>query len=122
MAPNIFAGVVWFAVNLLIGGFALYVAARHVVFRDAFRHNVFEHALVTALFGAVVWALLAWVPLVGAILALGGWIGVVHLRYPGGWVRTVALGAIAWTAAVVVLAVLDLIGLSSLTALGIPGV
>lgn len=111
-----------FAVNLLLGGGALFVAARYVTYRDDFRSNGFEHALVTALLGAVIWAVLATVPVAGVVLAFVGWFAVVHYRYPGDWLRTGVTAAAAWAAAVVLLAALEVVGVRSVTALGVPGV
>jgi len=122
MAPfDPVSGLVAFAVNLLIGGAALYVAARYVVFRDRPGTLNYEHAVVTALLGAVVWAALSVVPVVGVLLALVGWIAVIHWRYPGDWLDAGKLGLAAWAAAVVILAVLELLGVRTLTALGVPG-
>lgn len=114
-------GVVVFAVSLLIGGAAIHVAASYAVYRDQPGQLTFEHALLTALLGAVVWALLEWVPLVGALLALVGWVAVIRWRYPGGWVKAAVTGAAAWAAAVVVLAALELVGFGAVSALGVPG-
>ncbi|QCC47188.1 hypothetical protein [Halobellus limi] len=114
-------GVVVFAVGLLVGGGAIHVAARHVVFRGEPGGLTFEHAVLTALLGAVAWALLSWIPLFGALFGLVGWIGVIKWRYPGGWAKAAVTGAAAWAAAVVALAALELIGLGSVSALGVPG-
>ena len=73
-----FDGLVVFAVSLLIGGAAIHVAAKHVAFRRGPGGLTYEHAVVTALLGAVAWALLSWIPLVGSLLALAGWIAVIH--------------------------------------------
>lgn len=116
-----FEGVVVFAVSLLIGGAAIHVATEHVVYRDGFGAATFDHAIVTALLGAIAWALLAWVPLIGSLLGLAGWIGVIRWRYPGGWIKAGVTGAAAWAAAVVVLAALELLGVGAVSALGVPG-
>lgn len=123
LAPftNSLDGVIVFAVSLLIGATAIHVASTHAVHRDQPRRLGFEHALLTALLGAVVWAVLEWVPLVGALLALVGWIAVIKWRYPGGWVKACVTGATAWAAAVVVLAALELVGIGAVSALGVPG-
>jgi len=118
---NPFDGIVVFAVSLLIGAAAIHVAAKHAVYRDQPGSMNFEHALLTALLGAVVWALLEWIPLIGALLALVGWVAVIKWRYPGGWVKAAVTGAAAWAAAVVTLAALELVGFSGVSALGIPG-
>ena len=116
-----FQGLIVFAVSLLIGGLAIHAAARYVVYSGKPGSLTFEHAIVTALLGAVVWALLGWVPLIGSLLALVGWVAVIRWRYPGGWVKAGVTGATAWAAAVVVLAALELLGLGGVSALGIPG-
>lgn len=116
-----FEGLVVFAVSLLIGGAAIHIAAKHVLYRDGFGAATFDHAIVTALLGAVAWALLAWVPLIGSLLGLVGWIGVIRWRYPGGWIKAGVTGAAAWAAAVVVLAALELLGVGAVSALGVPG-
>jgi len=114
-------GLIAFVVNLLIGGAALHLAARYVVFRDRPGALTYEHAIVTALLGAVVWALLSWIPVVGVALALLGWIAVIRWRYPGGWLDAIKLGVAAWAAAVVILTLLELAGVRALSALGVPG-
>ncbi|MFB6160617.1 MAG: hypothetical protein ABEJ61_05500 [Haloferacaceae archaeon] len=106
-------GVVVFAVSLLIGGAAIHASSRYAVYRDAPGKMTFEHAVVTAL--------LAWVPFVGSLLALVGWVAVIRWRYPGGWVEAGVTGAAAWAAAVVALAALELVGVGSVSALGVPG-
>ncbi|KAB1190793.1 MULTISPECIES: hypothetical protein [Haloferax] len=114
-------GVIVFAVSLLIGGAAIHIAAKHVVYREKPGGLSYEHAVVTALFGAVAWALLAWIPLIGSLLALVGWVGVIRWRYPGGWKKAGVTGAAAWAAAVVVLAALELLGIGAVSAVGVPG-
>lgn len=72
MAPILTDGLAVFAVSLLLGGFAFYCAARYVTYRDGDGGTDFQHAVVTALFGAVAWAVLAVVPVVGTAAALVG--------------------------------------------------
>lgn len=98
-----------------------YTRAPYAVYRGNPGSLSFEHAVLTALLGAVAWALLAWVPVVGSPLALVGWVGVIRWRYPGGWIRAAVTGAAAWAVAVVVLAALELVGVGSVSALGVPG-
>jgi hypothetical protein len=105
-----------FAVSLLVGGVAIHAGA--LVVSDA---RGYGHAVLTALVGAVVWTLLEPVPLVGGLLATVAWVGVVKWRYRGGWLRAVGVGVAAWAVAVVVLAALDLLGIGSMSALGVPG-
>lgn len=114
-------GLIAFAVSLLVGGLAIHLAARYVTYRDQPVSLTFEHAVVTALLGAIVWAVLESIPLIGSLLALVGWIAVIRYRYPGGWTRAGLTGVVAWAAAVVTLAALDLLGVDAVSALGVPG-
>jgi len=105
--------------SLLVGGVAMYAAARFV-YRDYDDADSFERALVTAVACALVWAVLGVIPLLGTVLAFAGWLAVVRWRYPGGWTRAAVTAVVAWAAAVVLLAALELIGVRSLSAIGIP--
>lgn len=108
--------IVVFVVSLLIGALGIYVGARIV--SDV---NDYTYAIITALIGAVVWAVLAWIPLLGPLLALLAYVGVINYRYPGGWVSAVLIALVAWVASVVVLYVLAVIGVVAFDALGVPG-
>lgn len=112
----LFDQFVVFAVGLLVGGFAIHVAAYHVTGSDDY-----GDALFTALVGALLWALLDGVPLLGPVLALGAWVGVLRWRYSSGWRDAVVIGVVAWVASVVTLAVLALLGVRGLSAVGVPG-
>ncbi|GAB6860687.1 hypothetical protein ACFR97_07860 [Haloplanus litoreus] len=114
--PGVEARLLTFLVSALIGGVAIHAGARIV--SDA---RGYAHAVLTALVGALVWALLEPVPVLGGLLALIAWIAVVRWRYPGGWLRAMGIGVAAWAAAVVVLAGLDLLGVGAVSALGVPG-
>lgn len=105
-----------FVVSLLVGGVAVH-AATHVV---AERRS-YADALLTALLAALAWALLEPIPLVGVLVAAVAWVGVVRWRYRLGWFRSVGVGVVAWAAAVVVLAAIELVGIGGVTALGVPG-
>jgi hypothetical protein len=108
--------IVSFVVALLIGGLAIYVSARVVADVDDY-----SHAVVTALFGAIAWAIGSLVPLIGSIIALIAWIWVIKWRYPGGWVSAILIGVVAWLSALIVLFVLNgMLGLG-ITAFGVPG-
>jgi hypothetical protein len=113
--------LVGFVVSLLVGGFGIYVGARLVV-----DERDYGHAVVTALIGAVVWAVvglfLGWIPLVGLLLTLLAYVAVVNWRYPGGWVDAGLIALVAWIASLVVIAVLSVLGVGSLSAFGVPGV
>ncbi|WP_096389561.1 hypothetical protein [Halopenitus persicus] len=112
----VLGSIVSFVVALLVGGLAIYVGARVIADVDDY-----SHAVITALIGAVAWALVSWVPLIGPLVALVVWIGVINWRYPGGWGQAAVIGLVAWVAALVILIVLN--GLLSLGigAFGVPG-
>jgi hypothetical protein len=118
---GIIDSLVGFVVSLLVGGFGIYAGARVVV-----GETDYSHAVVTALVGAVVWAVvgtfLGWIPLLGLLLTLGAYVAVVNWRYPGGWVAAAGIALVAWLASLVVIAVLSVLGLGSLSAFGVPGV
>lgn len=105
-----------FALGLLVGGFALFLSSRFLA--DL---NGYDHAVLTAILGALVWALLSPIPLLGPVVALVGWIAILKWRYPVGWLRAGALGAAAWATAVVVVALLQLVGIEAVSAVGVPG-
>lgn len=109
--------LVAFVVALLVGGLAIYVSARVVV--DV---NDYSHAIITALLGAIGWALTAWVPLVGPLIALVVWVGVINWRYPGGWIKALIIGAGAWVSALGILFVINTVFRLGIGAFGIPGV
>jgi|GEM_PF-4737395 len=68
---------------------------------------------MTALLGALVWALLEPVPVISGLLAIVAWGAVVRWRYAGGWLRAGVTGIAAWAAAVAALAALDLFGVGA---------
>ncbi len=117
MSTPFIGSIVAFVVALLVGGLAIYLSARFVVDVDDY-----GHAVVTALLGALGWALTAWIPLIGPLIALIVWVGVINWRYPGGWVKAAIIGGGAWIAALVVLFVLNAVFRLGVGAFGIPGV
>lgn len=112
----LFDQFVVFAVGLLVGGFAIHVAAYHVTGSDDY-----GDALSTALVGALLWAFLDGIPLLGPVFALCAWVGVFRWRYTDGWRNAVVIGVVAWVASVVALALLELLGVRGLSAVGVPG-
>ncbi|MCU4801629.1 hypothetical protein OB920_14715 [Halobacteria archaeon HArc-gm2] len=113
--------IIGFVVSLLIGAAGIYLGAS--ILTDV---EDYTYAIVTALIASLVWfivaAFLGWIPLLGALLALLAYIAVINYRYPGGWVEAIGIALIAWIATVVILYVLALLGITSFSAIGIPGV
>jgi len=115
--PVPFVGsIVAFVVALLVGGLAIYVSARVVADVDDY-----GRAVVTALLGAIGWAVVSWIPLIGSIIALVVWIGVLKWRYPGGWGTAAVMGVVAWVAALLILFVVNTIFGLGMGAFGVPG-
>ena len=106
-----------FALGVLVGGVALFVSSRFLA-----EVKGYDHAVLTALIGALAWALLSPIPLLGPAIALVGWVAGLKWRYPVGWLRAGAVGAAAWATAVVAVAALELLGLGGVSAIGVPGV
>jgi len=113
-----------FVVSLLVGGFGIHVGSK-----VALKSKGFSHAVVTALFGAIAWAL---VELAFAEIGIGGllsslvaflvWMWVIRRRYDIGWIRASLLAFGAWFGAVLALFILALVGLGSIEVIGVPGV
>ncbi|WP_248896398.1 hypothetical protein [Haloplanus halobius] len=116
MAVPVLGSAVAFLVALLVGGLAIYLSARVIAGVDDY-----SHAVVTALLGAIAWALTSWIPVVGSLLALVVWVGVINWRYRGGWVRAALIGGIAWLAALIILSVVNRVFSLGIGAVGIPG-
>ncbi|WP_331232613.1 hypothetical protein [Natronorarus salvus] len=109
--------VLAFVVALLVGGLAIYLSAR--VIADV---EDYSHAVITALIGAIAWAVTAWIPLLGPVIALVVWIAVINWRYPGGWVDSVIIGFVAWLSALVIVFALATVLNISVGAFGVPGI
>ncbi|PSP89991.1 hypothetical protein BRC87_06865 [Halobacteriales archaeon QS_4_66_20] len=110
-----------FVISLLVGAIGIYVGARIITDREDY-----SYAFVTALIGAIIWSIVAffvgWIPLLGPVLALLAYVGVINWRYPGGWVNAAAISIVAWIAALVVIYALAAVGLTSFEAAGVPGI
>lgn len=112
-----------FAVSLLIGGFAIHTGAK-----IAFASREYSHAVLTALLGAIAWAVvdigLSSIGVGGLLASVVGllvWIYVVRLQYTVGWLRAAVVGAGAWLSALFVLVILGVLGVGGLEAFGVPG-
>ena len=110
-----------FVVSLLVGATGIYAGARVATSVDSF-----GRAGVTALVGSIGWAvvgfLFGWIPLLGPVLALLAYVGVVNWQYPGGWLTAAVVAAVAMLASFVVLVALGTVGLVGFDAVGVPGV
>jgi len=123
MTTGFEASLLVFLVGLLVGGFAVHVGS--VI---ALTSQDYGHALVTAVLGALAWAIvdvgLDELGASGWFASLAGlivWAWVVRQRYEVGWTRAAIIGLGAWLAALVALAVLSLVGIDQLDAYGVPG-
>jgi len=76
--------------------------------------------VVTALLGAIGWAVTSWIPLIGPIIALVVWIGIIRWRYPGGWAKAAVIGLVAWVSALLVLLLLNALFSLGIGAFGAP--
>jgi len=114
--PTIFDSIILFVISLLVGGFGIYVGARFIT-----GERNYTHAVITAFIGAVAWAILAWIPLIGGLLALIAYIWVINWRYRGGWVNAILIALVAWIATIIVVWILQILGIG-LHAIGVPGV
>ncbi|WP_306059043.1 hypothetical protein [Natronococcus wangiae] len=112
--------IIVFIVSLLIGAFGIFLGAKVVVDTEDY-----TYALITALIGAIVWAvvglLLGWIPLLGPLLVFVAYLAVINARYPGGWVDAAAITIVAWLSVLVVLYVLAFLGVTGFEAAGVPG-
>lgn len=116
MVSTVVGSLIAFVVALLIGGLAIYISARVIVDVEDY-----SYAVITALVGAVAWALTSWIPLIGPIIALLVWIAVINWRYPGDWIKAVLIGLVAWLSALVILFVLNAVLGLGIGAFGVPG-
>ena len=111
-----------FGLSLLVGTIAILVGVRFILDRDAGIAN----AALTALIGAAVWAIVSyfvgWIPLIGVLLMLVAWVGVINWRYPGGWGTAASIAIVAWLVAVGIVYAASMLGIVTPDALGIPGI
>lgn len=112
--------IVVFVVSLLIGGLGIHVGATLIAGVQDYRYAFF-----TALFGAIVWAILGilvgWIPFLGPIIVMLAYLALIKRRYPGGWIDALGITLVAWIAVVIVLYVLALADITTFDAAGVPG-
>ncbi|GAA0297447.1 hypothetical protein [Halarchaeum salinum] len=104
-----------FVISLLVGGLGIYVGARVITGVEDY-----SHAVITALVGALAWAVLSWVPVIGSLLALVAYVAVINWRYRGGWVNAILIALVAWVATAIVVFVLGAVGVP-VSGLGVLG-
>lgn len=112
------------AVSVLVGGLAIHLGAT-----VALASKDYTHAVVTAVLGALGWVIvdtlfrsIAVAPALSSLIGLVVWIGVIGWRYGTGWLRAGLIGLFAWLVAIATLSVLHAVGVSGLSAYGVPGV
>lgn len=117
----VLASIIVFVVSLLIGALGIYIGARIIVDVDDY-----TYAIITALIAAIVWAIVGfffgWIPFLGPLLVLIAYLGVIHFRYPGGWIQAAGIALIAWISTLIILYLLGIFGIVSFEAVGVPGV
>lgn len=113
--------IVVFAVGLIIGGSGIYVGARMTV-----GDSDYGKALLTALIGAVIWAVVGFffgfIPLLGPLLTFIAWLAVIKSQYEGGWINALIIATIACISVLVILYLLASLGIGGFEAVGVPGV
>lgn len=112
--------IIVFVVSLLVGALGIYLGARIIT-----DHEDYTYAIVTALLGAIIWGvvgfLFGWIPLLGPLLVLIAYVGLINYRYPGGWGSAILIALIAWVATLAILYVLAMVGIGAFDAVGVPG-
>lgn len=102
--------------NLIVGGLAILAGTRLVAGDGDLRR-----ATITAGIGALVWAFLDGVVLLGPFVAALSWIALVRVRHDTGWPGAIAVGVVAWIVAGVLAFVLSSLGLPVSDVIGVPG-
>lgn len=119
---SIITAAIIFVVSLIIGSIGIYAGVQLVADSDI----GFSSAVITALLGVIVYTILGFfniIPIIGPLLLLIIWIGIINYRYPGGWGTAAGIGFVAWIVTAVILYVIATVFTGvSLSALGVPGV
>ncbi|MFW5937920.1 MAG: hypothetical protein ACOCSN_03170 [Halanaeroarchaeum sp.] len=117
VGPGVFESLAALLGSLLVGGLGI-LAGVQLVSGD----GSLVRTTITAALGALVWAFLDGIPLIGPLVALIAWIGVLHVRHDTGWTGAAAAGFVAWIVAGVLAFVTSAIGLPVTEVVGVPGV
>ncbi|WP_259517595.1 hypothetical protein [Halanaeroarchaeum sp. HSR-CO] len=117
VVPGMIDGLAALLGSLLVGGLGI-AAGTQLVAGD----GDLVRATITAGIGALVWAFLDGIPLLGPVIALLAWIGVLQVRHDTGWGGAAVAGFVAWIVAGVLAIVLSAIGLPVTEVVGVPGV
>jgi hypothetical protein len=111
-----------FVVSLIIGSIGIYAGVKLV----ADSNIGFSSAVITALLGVIVYTILGFfniIPIIGPLLLLIIWVGIINYRYPGGWGTAAGIGFVAWIITAIILYIIATVfNVVSLSALGVPGV
>lgn len=117
----VLGSIIVFVVGLLIGALGIYFGARVIAGVEDY-----TYAIITALLGAIIWAVLGffigWIPFLGPLIVLLAYIGVIHWRYPGGWIQAAAIALVAWVTILIVLWLLTIFNVAAPDVVGVPGV
>jgi hypothetical protein len=109
-----------FLVSWIIGTLGIYIGANFITDGVSI-----SSSSITALIGAFVWGVVTSIfdfAGLGAALGLIAWILVINWRHRGGIVNAILIGLASWIAAIAIIYLLSLLGLSTPQALGIPNV
>ncbi|MFB6094273.1 MAG: hypothetical protein ABEJ77_04975 [Halanaeroarchaeum sp.] len=102
--------------SLVVGGLAILAGTRLVA-----DEGDLVRATFTAGVGALVWAFLDGIPVIGPLVAAVAWIALVRVRHDTGWLGATVAGFVAWMVAVVLAAALSFVGLPVTEVVGVPG-
>ena len=121
MVASEISAIIGFVVALLVGAAGIYVGARVITDTDSY-----VYAIITALIGSAIWFVVSFfvgfIPLIGPVLALLAYLGVINWRYPGGWLAAAGIALIAWIAVFVIVYLLAIVGFVTPDAVGIPAI
>lgn len=119
-SADVLGAVVTFLISFVVGVIGIYAGASLVIDRDV----GWTRAAIAALVGAAAWGVvilfLGWIPLLGPLLALIAWVGIINVSYPGGWGTAIAIGLIAVVVASLIIWALGSFAGIQIEAFGIP--